>query len=95
MPTWFFPEDIRKEYTIDELVKNGKVLAVIANGMYGLHQAGILAHQKLFKHLKEVAFARAKFTSGLFTHTTRPLAFRLVVDNFSMSSTLAKKMLIF
>ena len=80
-PTWVFPNDIRKEYNIDALAENGKVLAEIVTGMYGLPQAGILAYQKLVKHLKEADFEPAKFTPGLFTHKTRLLAFSLVVDD--------------
>ncbi len=87
IPTWVFPEDIRKEYNIDSLAENGKVLAEIVTGMYGLPQAGILAYQKLVKHLKEAGFTPAKFTPGLFTHKTRPLAFSLVVDDFGVKYT--------
>jgi len=37
--------------------------------------------------MKEADFEPAKFTSGLFTHKTRLLTFRLVVDNFGVKYT--------
>ena len=44
IPTWVFPEDIKREYNISALSENGKVLAhEIITGMYSLPQAGILA----------------------------------------------------
>ena len=82
IPTWVFPKDIKNEYNIDALSENGKVLAEITTGMYGLPQAGILAYRKLVQHLKDAGFIPAKFTTGLFKHITRPLSFCLVVDDF-------------
>ena len=52
--------------------------------MYGLPQAGILAYRKLVQHLKDAGFIPAKFTPGLFKHTTRPISFSLVVDGFGI-----------
>ena len=87
IPTWVFPDDIKKEYNIPAIAENGKVLAEIVTGMYGLPQAGILAYQKLVGHLKKADFTPAPFTPGLFTHKTRPLAFSLVVDDFGVKYT--------
>ena len=84
IPTWVFPKDIKTEYNIDALSENGKVLAEITTGMYGLPQAGILAYRKLVQHLKDAGFIPAKFTPGLFKHTTRPISFCLVVDDFGI-----------
>eukprot|EP00815_Leptocylindrus_aporus_P007176 CAMPEP_0116058534 /NCGR_PEP_ID=MMETSP0322-20121206/5252_1 /TAXON_ID=163516 /ORGANISM="Leptocylindrus danicus var. apora, Strain B651" /LENGTH=220 /DNA_ID=CAMNT_0003542731 /DNA_START=832 /DNA_END=1491 /DNA_ORIENTATION=+ len=84
IPTWVFPKDINHEYNIDALSENGKVLAEITTGMYGLPQAGILAYRKLVQHLKDAGFIPVKFTPGLFKHTTRPISFCLVVDDFGI-----------
>ena len=84
IPTWVFPEDINHEYNINALSENGKVLAEIITGMYGLPQAGILAYRKLVQHLKDAGFIPAKFTPDLFKHTTRPISFSLVVDDFGI-----------
>ena len=57
VPTWVFPKDIKNEYNIDALSENGKVLAEITTGMYGLPQAGILAYRKLVQHLKDAGLS--------------------------------------
>ncbi len=79
---WVFPEDIKREYNIDALSENGNVLAEIITGMYVLPQPGIRAYHKLVKHLKGAGITPAKFTPGLFKHTTLPISFSLVVDDF-------------
>jgi len=84
IPTWVFPKDIKHEYNINALSENGKVLAEIITGMYGLPQTGILAYGKLVQHLKDAGFIPAKLTLGLFKHTTRSISFNLVVDDFEI-----------
>ena len=49
--------------------------------MYVLPQAGVLAHAKLTSVLAPHGYAPTKNTPGLWTHSTRPIAFVLVVDN--------------
>jgi hypothetical protein len=52
--------------------------------MYGLKQAGLLANQLLQKRLAPFGYYQASHTSGLWLHKTRPIAFSLVVDDFSV-----------
>ena len=52
--------------------------------MYGLPQAGILAHNKLKKLLKPHGYTPATHTPGLWRHHTRPIVFALVVNNFGV-----------
>ena len=56
----------------------------IRKGMYGLPQAGVLAHAKLTSVLAPHGYNPAKNTAGLWTHSTRPIAFALVVNNFGV-----------
>jgi hypothetical protein len=56
----------------------------IRKGMYGLKQAGLLANQLLQKRLKPFGYYLAKRTPGLGLHNTKPTAFSLVVDDFSV-----------
>ena len=52
--------------------------------MYGLPQAGMLAHRKLAKILTKADFYAAPHTPGLWMHKTRPIQFTLVVDDFEV-----------
>ena len=52
--------------------------------MYSLPQAGVLAHAKLKSVLAPHGYAPTKNTPGIWTHSTRPIAFALVVDDFSV-----------
>jgi hypothetical protein len=49
-----------------------------------LKQAGILANQLLQKRLKPFGYHPARHTSGLWSHTTKPTEFSLVVDDFAV-----------
>ena len=56
----------------------------IRKGIYGLPQAGMLAHKKLSKHLLDADFYASEHTPGLWQHRTRPIQFSLVVDDFGV-----------
>ena len=53
--------------------------------MYGVPQAGVLSHQKLTSILAPHGYALTKNTPGLWTHSSRPITFALVVDNFGVN----------
>ena len=82
IPAWVIPADIMKEYNLENKIKNGKILAEIRTGMYGLPQAGRMAYKKLVKHLASYGYFPTGHTPGLFKHLTRPVLFCLVVDDF-------------
>jgi hypothetical protein len=50
--------------------------------MYGLPQAGFIAHELLTKRLEKGGYYASQFTPGLWCHVWRPIAFALVVGNF-------------
>ena len=52
--------------------------------MYSLSQAGVLTHAKLTFVLAPHGYAPAKKTPGIWTHSTRPISFALVDDNFGV-----------
>ena len=56
-------------------------------GMYGLPQAGKLAHDKLKQHLAPFGYSPCRHTPGLWTHTDRQITFTLVVDDFGVKYT--------
>ncbi len=52
--------------------------------MYGLPQAGILAQKLLEQRLNAHGYFQSAAVPGLWTHTTRPISFTLVADNFGI-----------
>jgi hypothetical protein len=79
------PEEIKIAYNLYELAdENGYVYAEINKGMYGLPQAGLLANKLLENHLNKHGYYQHRHTPGLWAHTTRPIQFTLVVDDFGV-----------
>ena len=56
----------------------------IRKGMYGLLQAGILAHLLLEERLDAHGYSRSKAVPGLWRHKSRPISFTLVVKDFGV-----------
>jgi hypothetical protein len=52
--------------------------------MYGLPQAGIIAHELLAMRLGEHGYYQSKIVNGLWKHKTRPICFCIVVDDFAV-----------
>jgi hypothetical protein len=52
--------------------------------VWGLPQAGILAHKFLHQCLLPHGYYKCNNTPSLWKHETRPIAFTLVVDNFGV-----------
>jgi hypothetical protein len=84
IPINVIPEDIIDQYGLRELEHNGYVYVEICKGVYGLPQAGRIANDALVPHLEQYGYMQSKHTHGLFTHTTRPTAFSLIVDHFGV-----------
>ena len=79
------PDEIIEQYNLRELADNdGWVYMEIQKGMPGLKQAGILANQRLRKHLAIHGYAPTRRTPSLWKHHTRPIWFSLVVDDFGV-----------
>jgi hypothetical protein len=84
IPVHQIPEAIFELYNLKDLVHNGFVYVEIRKGMYGLPQAGILAHKQLLPILESNGYKPSPTTPGLFKHETRPIAFALIVDDFGV-----------
>ena len=79
------PEEFIRAYNLQQFVTpDGWVFFETRKGMYGLLQSGVLAHKKLTSVLAPHGYAPTKNTPGLWTHSTRPIAFALVVDDFGV-----------
>ena len=58
--------------------------------MYGLKQAGMLAHADLKTHLVPYGYSPLRHTPGLWKHESNSVVFSLVVDDFGVKYTNAK-----
>ena len=84
LPLSVFPEHIKRQYNLEKKAKNGYVYVEIKRSIYGLPQAGKLANTALKEHLAPYRYFEVAHTPGLWRHITRPIAFYLVVDDFSV-----------
>jgi hypothetical protein len=83
LPLAMIPDEIIKQYQLRQLAtSDGWVYIKIRKGMYGLKQAGILANQRLQKHLATHGYFPTPRTPGLWKNTTCNVSFSLVVDDF-------------
>jgi hypothetical protein len=79
-----FTEEIVNKYNLTALAVDGWVYIEIRKGMYGLKQAGLLANQILHKRLSPFGYYSARHTPGMWLYKTRPIAFSLLVDDFTV-----------
>ena len=82
------PQEIINEYNLLDIVDNhGFVYVKIVKGIYGLKQAGIIAHKAPIHHLAPFGYHPACHTPGLCQRETRDTIFTIVVDNFVIKYT--------
>ena len=81
------PEVIISQYDLAPLVDNGWVYIEFMKGMYGLPQSGLLVNVKLTTHFGKCGYSPTKYTPGLWTHESNPIAFTLMVDDFFVKYT--------
>ena len=84
IPVKDIPAVIMAQFNLTPLIHNGKVYFRVDKGMYGLPQAGILAQDRLVKHLADDGYIQSLTVPLLFKHVTRKISFTLVVDNFGI-----------
>ena len=67
------------------LVNEESLLYVeVTKGMYGIHQAGILAQQQQEQRLNQHGYYQSDIIPGFWTYESRPILFTLVVDDFGV-----------
>jgi hypothetical protein len=79
-----FPEEIVEKYNLKALAVDSWVCIEIRKGMYGLKQAGLIANQLLQNCLTPFGYYPTLHTPGLWLHKSRPIAFSIIVDDFSV-----------
>ena len=78
------PADVQALYDLEKFAHKGFVYMEIAKSIYGLPQSGRQAQDRLVKHLKQHGYYQCANTPSLFRHTTKSIAFTLVVDDFGI-----------
>jgi hypothetical protein len=78
-----FPEEIVEKNNLKALAVDGWVYIKIRKCMYGFKQTGLLANQLLQKCLAPFGYYPVRHTPGLWLHKTQPVAFSLIVDDFT------------
>ena len=68
MPMTIIPDDIKRQYKLQQKCKDGFVYTEILRGMYGLPQADILANKLLRERLEPHGYFKANHTPGLWKH---------------------------
>lgn len=81
------PQAVIDQYDMATYAKHGAVVVAVMKGIYGLPQAGILAQDRLVKHLAAHGYRQAKHTPCLFKHVSNSVTFTLVVDDFGIKYT--------
>jgi hypothetical protein len=79
-----FPDEIVDKYNLKACAMDGWVCIEIRKGMYGLKQSGLMANQILQKRLAPFGYYPARHIPGMWLHKTRPIAFSLIVDDFTV-----------
>ncbi len=78
------PQEFIDEYKLNKLACESWIYFKMRRGMYGLHQAGILANKLLQDSLAEFDYYEAATTPGLWRHNWRPVMFALIFDKFAI-----------
>ncbi len=82
IPIASFPQWIIEQYNLNTHVYHGFIYLEMRHALWGLPQVGILANKLLRHRLLPHGYFECPNTPGSWKHKTRPIAFRLVVDNF-------------
>jgi hypothetical protein len=77
------PDYIVDKYNLKALAMGVRVYIEIIKGMYGLKQAVLLANQLLQERLAPFGYYPACHKPGRWLHKTIPIAFSLIVDDFT------------
>ena len=73
-----------EKYDLNNNKIDGYIYSRVKKGMYGLTQAGIIAHEVPKTHLKPYGYAPERITQEIYTHKDRDIDFILVVEDFGI-----------
>jgi hypothetical protein len=78
---------IIEEFQLEAYLIDGYYYFEVMKGMYGLPQSGLLAQQRLIKHLEKSEYIQSTVVPCLFNHPSNGVTFVLVVDDFGIKFT--------
>ena len=78
------PQEVIDEYNPTDKQINRFLYVWVDKEMYGLVQAGIIAHTALKEHLRPFGYEPSLITPGLWLHNKNGIRFNLVVENFGI-----------
>jgi hypothetical protein len=78
------PKEIINQYNLRAIIDNDWVYIEVRARMYGLPQAGKLAHDLLQQQLANHGYAPIPNIPGIWKHETRPVTCTLVIDDFGV-----------
>ena len=78
------PNEIIDQYSLCTLSSDGWVYLDIRKGILGFKQSGRIANGRIKSHLAHFGFAPVPITPALWKHTTKPIIFSLVIDDFGV-----------
>ena len=82
LPFAIIPDEIIAQYNLKD--EGGWVYIKIRQGMPGLKQAGLIANDRLTRHLAKFGYTPSTKTPALWRHSPRNISFSLVVDDFGV-----------
>ena len=78
-----FPDDVIEHCKLKRKVDaKGFIYVKFVKGVYGPPHAGIIAQKLLEERLAKHGYTQSDTTPGYWSHNTRPISFRLIVDDF-------------
>lgn len=84
IPLAIFPKHVEEQYELEKHAKGSFIYLEIRRTIYGLPQAGSLSNKALREFLAPHGYYEVAHTPCLWKHTTRPIQFTLVVDDFGV-----------
>ena len=78
------PQEFVVKYNLAEKAHNRYIYTRVTNGLYGIPQAGCIAHEALLKYLDPYGYHPSSKNPGLWKHISRPIKYTLVVDDFGV-----------
>ena len=78
------PQEFLNVYNIKDKFHIVYIFEQVTKLMYGLPQAGLIAHDALVQHLTPYGYHHSSKTAGKLTQKIQPINFTLVVDDSSI-----------
>jgi hypothetical protein len=84
IPVRFIPSKVIDFYKLKVYLHNDALYCAVLKTHYGLHQAGALSQERLFKHLEMHGYRQLAHSQALFRNHDGSIRFALVVDDFAV-----------